>query len=322
MKSRLIVLLSLLCSALITSPDTSAQSYPSKPIRVIVPYAPGGGTDLFARKLAAALSDALGQQVLIENRAGAQGSIGVVQVAKAPADGYTILLTDIGSLGMTPWLYKNPAYDPVKDFAHISLGVAFPYAVVVHPGVPAKNLKHLAALAKAKPDQLTIGYSSVTSQLTGELFKIVAGVTMLQVPYKGGALAIIDLVGGHVDVAFASAASFVPMVKSGKTRALAVTGPKRIPALPDVLTSTESGFPNFEVVGWTSLAAPTNTPKDVIARLNRAVVNVLKTPTLIDDLVLAGFEPVTNSPEEMTDLVKSDYARWGKVIKTAGIIPR
>jgi tripartite-type tricarboxylate transporter receptor subunit TctC len=321
MNSRFFVLTSMMC-ALMASPHTSAQSYPSKPIRFIVPYPPGGGTDVFARVLGAALSESLGHQVIVENRAGAQGSIAIAAVAKAPADGYTILLTEIGSLTMNPWLYNNAGYDPVKDFAHVSLGVTSPNAVVIHPGVPAKNLKELAALAKAKPDSLTFASAGGLSQLTGELFKIVAGIKMLEVPYKGAAPATIDLAGGQVDVMFVTTGSALPMVRAGKTRAIAVTGPARIRALPDVLTSKESGYPDFEVVGWFGIAAPANTPKDVVAKLNREIRNALKTPAIIDKLENAGLEPKTNSSEEMTEIVKSDYARWGKVVKTVGIKPQ
>jgi tripartite-type tricarboxylate transporter receptor subunit TctC len=200
--------------------------------------------------------------------------------------------------------------------------VTSPNAVVIHPGVPAKNLKELAALAKAKPDSLTFASAGGLSQLTGELFKIVAGIKMLEVPYKGAAPATIDLAGGQVDVMFVTTGSALPMVRAGKTRAIAVTGPARIRALPDVLTSKESGYPDFEVVGWFGIAAPANTPKDVVAKLNREIRNALKTPAIIDKLENAGLEPKTNSSEEMTEIVKSDYARWGKVVKTVGIKPQ
>jgi tripartite-type tricarboxylate transporter receptor subunit TctC len=316
------IVTSLIWTTLIASPQPSAQPYPAKPIRFIVPYPPGGGTDLFARTLGAALSEALGQQVVVENRAGAQGSVAIAAVAKAPADGYTILLSEIGSLTMNPWLYENTGYDPVRDFAQISLGVTYPNAVVVHPGVPAKSLKELSAIAKAKPDLLTFASAGALSQLTGELFKVVAGVKILHVPYKGAGPATIDLVGGQIDVMYATAASAIPMVKAGKTRAIAVTGPQRIPALPDVLTSKESGFSDFEVLGWFGVAAPGNTPRDVVVRLNREIRRMLATPAIIEKLVNAGLESKSNSPEEMTELVKSDYARWGKVVKTVGIKPQ
>lgn len=322
MDRRCMVLVPLLWAALLAPPPALAQPYPTKAIRFIVPYPPGGGTDLFARTLAAALSESLGQQVIVENRSGAQGSVGTAAVAKAPADGYTILLSEIGSLTMNPWLYENTGYDPVKDFAQISLGVVYPNAVVIHPGVPAKSLKELAALAKSKPDLLTFASASALSQLTGELFKIVAGAKILHVPYKGAGPATIDLVGGQIDVMYAAAASAIPMVRAGKTRAVAVTGPARLPSLPDVLTSKESGFPDFEVLGWYGIAAPANTPKEVVAKLNREIRSALGTPANIEKLVNAGLESKANSPEDMSNLVKSDYARWGKVVKTIGIKPQ
>ena len=296
-----------------------AQPFPSKPIRIMVAYPPGGVADVIARTIGHALPETLGQQVVIENRTGAQGIVGTATAAKAPADGYTILLSDFGTLTMNPWLYASPGYDPIKDFAYIGLVADYSIAVVVHPGVPATNLKELAALAKAKPDRITFASGSASGQLTGELFKILARIQMVHVPYKGGAPAAVDLAGGHVDLMIAAAPSVVPLVRAGKLRAIAVTGPARTPALPGVSTSRESGFPDFEMTGWNGLAAPANTPKDVVARLHRDVSNLLKTPGVTDKLVAAGFEPRTSSPEEMTELVKSEYGRWGKVVKTAGI---
>ncbi len=236
-------------AVLIAPPCALAQSYPSKPIRFIVMYPPGGGADVFARLLAAALSESLGHQVIVDNRTGAQGSIALSAAAKTPPDGYTIALTEAGSLTMNPWLYANTGYDPVKDFSHIGLGATYPNIVVIHPGVPVKNLKELAALAKTKPGSLTFASAGALSQLTGALFQIVANIKMLEVPYKGAGPAAIDVAGGQVD----------------KTRAIAVTGPARIAALPDVLTSKESGFPDFVVLGWFGVAAPANTPKEIIA---------------------------------------------------------
>ena len=252
-------------AVLIAPPCALAQSYPSKPIRFIVMYPPGGGADVFARLLAAALSESLGHQVIVDNRTGAQGSIALSAAAKTPPDGYTIALTEAGSLTMNPWLYANTGYDPVKDFSHIGLGATYPNIVVIHPGVPVKNLKELAALAKTKPGSLTFASAGALSQLTGALFQIVANIKMLEVPYKGAGPAAIDVAGGQVDMTFITSASAIPMIKAGKTRAIAVTGPARIAALPDVLTSKESGFPDFVVLGWFGVAAPANTPKEIIA---------------------------------------------------------
>lgn len=320
MIGRIVAAASLICATLVASPPALAQPYPSKPIQFIVPYPPGGGTDLFARLLGAALAESLGQPVVIQNRPGAQGSIGLAAVAKAAPDGYTIGLSEIGSITANPWMYQNTGFDPVKDFAHVSLGVTYPNAVVINPEVPAKNLKELAALAKTKP--LSFASASAVSQLAGELFKIVAGVDMLHVPYKGAGPAAIDLAGGQVDVMIATSASAIPLVRAGKTRAIAVTGPARIPALPSVMTSKESGFPDFELVGWFGVVAPANTPKEVVARLNSEIKKALALPAVIEKLENAGLEPRPSSPEEMTELVKSDYARWGKVVQAVGIKPQ
>jgi tripartite-type tricarboxylate transporter receptor subunit TctC len=299
-----------------------AQAYPTKPVRFIVPYPPGGGTDLFARALGSGLSQSLGQQVVVDNRGGAQGAIANAAVARANPDGYTILLTEIGALTMTPWLLRSPGFDSLKDFAQVSLGVTYPNAAVAHPSLAARNLKDLAELAKAKPDAIKFASASPLSQLSGELFKLLADVKMLNVPYKGAGPATIDLVGGQVDVMFVTAASALPMVKAGKTRALVVTGPKRIAALPDVPTSRESGYPDFEVVGWFGVAAPAGTPKDVVARLNREIRAVLGSPGFAEKLQAAGLDVAPSSPEEMAQIVRSDYARWGKVVKAVGIEPQ
>lgn len=319
MNSKCTTFVLMALAAVIVSPSAFPQAYPSKPIRFIVMYPPGGGADVFARLLASALSESLGHQVIVENRTGAQGSIALAAAAKSAADGYTIALSEAGSLTMNPWLYANTGYDPVKDFSHISLGATYPNIVVIHPGVPVKSLKELAALARAKPGSLTFASAGALSQLTGALFQIVANIKMLEVPYKGAGPAVIDVAGGQVDMTFITSASAIPMIRAGKTRAIAVTGPSRISALPDVLTSSESGFPDFVVLGWFGVVAPANTPKDIISKLNNEIRNALKLPTIVDRLEKAGLDPKTSSPEEMTDLAKSDYARWGKVVKTVGI---
>lgn len=299
-----------------------AQAYPTRPLRFIVPYPPGGGTDLFARALGAGLAKSLGQQVVVDNRGGAQGAIANAAVARANPDGYTILLAEIGAFTMTPWLVKSAGFDPLKDFAQVSLGVTYPNAAVAHPSLAARNLKELAELAKAKPDAIKFASASPLSQLSGELFKLLAGVKMLNVPYKGAGPATIDLVGGQVEVMFVTAASALPMVKAGKTRALVVTGPKRIAALPDVPTSRESGYPDFEVLGWFGVVAPAGTPKDLVTRLNREIGAVLRSPGFAEKLQAAGLDVSPSSPEEMTQIVRSDYARWGKVVKAVGIMPQ
>ena len=301
--------------------SSHAQNYPAKPIRFIVPFPPGGGADFLARPLAQEMSVSMGQPVVIDNRSGAQGSLGAAVAAKAPPDGHTIVLVILGILAMNPWIYQDVGYDPVKDFSHITLATTQPLLVVVNPRVPAKNLKELAALAKAHPDQLTFATSSSTTHLAGELFKQISGTRMVQVPYKGGGPAIIDLLGGHVDLSFASIPSVMPMVNAGKLRAIAVTSAGRVPTLGDVPSARESGFPNFEVNSWYSIAAPANTPKDIVTRLNAEIGRVLRIPAVKDRLLTEGLEPKTSTPEEITSYVKSEYERWGKVVKAAGIKP-
>jgi tripartite-type tricarboxylate transporter receptor subunit TctC len=296
-----------------------AQQYPVKSIRFIVPYPPGGGTDLMGRTLAQKLTEALGQQVVVENRSGAQGNNGTALAAKAAPDGYTIALSYVGTLAINPWLYKDAGFDPIRDFAQISLTTVQPYVIVVNPRVPVRTLKELAATAKAKPDSLTFASSASAGQLAAELFKIVTKTKMTHIPYKGAGPAVIDLIGGHVDLMFSSPASSVPQVKAGKLRALAVTSPTRMGALPDVLTSKESGFPDLEIGGWYGIAAPAGTPRDIVNRLNAETVKALALKDVKDRLAGDGLETKTNTPDEMTAFVKAEYERWGKVVKAAGM---
>jgi tripartite-type tricarboxylate transporter receptor subunit TctC len=298
-----------------------AQVYPAKPIRFIAPFPPGGGADFLTRLLGQEMAASLGQQVVIDNRAGAQGNIGAAMAAKAPPDGYTIVLTILGILAMNPWMYQNAGFDPVRDFSHITLATSQPLLVVVNPRVPAKNLKELAALARAKPNELTFATSSSTTHLAGELFKQLSATRLVQVPYKGGGPAVIDLLGGHVDLAFASAPSVQALVGAGKLRALAVTASTRLASLPAVAASKEAGFPQFEVNSWYSVAAPANTPKEIVARLNAEIARALGVSSVREKLLAEGLEPRTNRPEEMAAYVKAEYERWGKVVKAAGIKP-
>lgn len=296
-----------------------AQVYPVKPIRFIVPYPPGGGTDLVGRTLSAKMSESLGQQVIVDNRPGAQGNIGTSVALKSAPDGYTIVLSYVGTVAMNPFLYKNIGYDPLKDFSHISLATVQSYVVVVHPVVPVKNLKELTALLKSQPGRLTFASSAAAGQLAGEFFKVLTGTNMLHVPFKGAGPAVINLLGGHVDLMFASPGGAVPQVKAGKLRALAVTASTRLEALPNVPTSKESGYPEFEISGWYGVATSANTPKDIVMRLNSEIVNALKSSDVRERLTNQGLEVKSNSPEEMTAFAKSEYERWGKVIKSSGI---
>ncbi len=299
----------------------AAQTYPAKPIRFIVPYPPGGGTDLLARALGQKLSESLGQQVVVENRSGAQGNIGTAAAAKSGADGYTIALSHVGTFAINPLLYKDVGYDPLKDFAHISLATVQPYLIVVNPRVPASNLKQLAALAKVRPGQLSFASSSTVAQMAGELFKLVTSTKMEHIPYKGAGPAVIDLIGGNVDLMFSTPPATVPHVKSTRLRAVAVTSAERLAALPDVPTTKESGYPDLEIVGWYGVAAPANTPKDAVARLNAEIVRALKASDIRERLATDGLEARTNSPEEMASFARKEFERWAKVVTAAGIKP-
>lgn len=309
----------LLCLMWVVSVSGScAQGYPAKPIRFIVPFSPGGGTDLLARTLAAKISEPLGQQVVVENRPGAQGNIGTALAAKSAPDGYTIALSYVGTFAINPALYKNVGYDPLKDFSHITLATVQPYIVVVNPGVPAKNLKELAALARTRADRLTFGSSAAAGQMAGEFFKLLTKSKMIHVPYKGAGPAAIDLMGGHIDLMFSTPTGAVPHVKSGRIRALAVTAPTRLSALPEVLTSKESGFPEFEISGWYGVALPVNTPREIVMRLNSEITRALNSNDVRERLSMDGLEPKTNSPDEMTAFARSEFDRWSKVVKASG----
>jgi len=314
---RALTLLGALTLALAQS--AAAQTYPAKSIRFINPYPPGGGTDTFARILAQRMSETLGQQVYVDNRGGAQGSVGTAVAAKAPPDGYTIVLAHSGPLSINPHLYKNVGYDALKDFLPVSLGSQQGYLVVVHPSVPAKTLKELATVARAQPGKLSFGSSSSVAQLIGELFKLVTKTDMLHVPYKGAAPAVIDLLAGYVDLMYSTPASTTPHVKANRLRALAVTSPERLSALPAVPTSKQAGFPEFEVTGWYGVAVPAGTPREIVARLNETIVKIMNSQETKDKLDAAGLDSTASTPEQLGALIRKDYERWGKVVKTIGM---
>ena len=295
-------------------------TYPTRPIKLIVPFPPGGGSDPVARVIAQGLSTRLGQQVYIDNRPGAQGTIGTAAAAKSPPDGYTLLLF-VGALVADPLVAKEPTFDPVKDFTFVTLVTSQPSLAVVGPQVKAANLREFIAEAKANPGSKTFAYGSVSGRLTGELMSQITGAKVLAVPYKGAAPAMIDIAGGRVDLAFASPPSSIPLIKSGKVRGLAVVGPNRLPGVPDVPTSVESGFPDFVVDAWYAIAAPANTPKEIIARLNSEIRQVVNSAAARETFTAEGLEAKTNTPEEMAAFVRSEYQRWGQVVKTAGIQP-
>ncbi|MBI3939150.1 MAG: tripartite tricarboxylate transporter substrate binding protein [Betaproteobacteria bacterium] len=296
-----------------------SQPFPARLVRFIVPFPPGGGTDTVARIAGQKVSEAWGQSIVIENRPGAQGTIGTAIAAKAPPDGYTLILSYVGTFAMAPWMYKDLTYHPLNDFAHITQASSQPFLVVVHPSIPARSLKELAALAKARPGELSFASTGQAPQLAGELFKMITGTKILHVPYKGAGPAVIDLLAGNVVIMFANPISSVPHIKTGKLRGLAVTSSSRVPALPHVPTVKEVGYPDLEMSGWYGVSAPANTPKDVIARLNAEFVRALKRPDVKERLGNVGIDAVGTSSEDFAAYVKAEYERWGKVVKASGV---
>jgi tripartite-type tricarboxylate transporter receptor subunit TctC len=297
-----------------------ADEYPSKPIRLVVPFAAAGTTDFLARAIAQKLGSNLGTSVVVDNRPGAGGNIGSDIVAKSEPDGYTLLLGTVGTHAINASLYKKMPYDTVKDFAPVTLVASVPNMVVVHPSVPAKSIKELIALAKAKPGSLSFGSSGSGSSihLSGELFKSMAGVDMLHVPYKGSGPAVSDLIGGQINMMFDNMPSSLPHVKAGRLRAIAVTSGKRSPAMPDLPTVAEAGVPGYESVAWFGVLAPAGTPPALVKKLNAEIVKVLKSPDVAQRLASQGAEPVFNTPEEFSALIKTEMVKWAKVIKASG----
>ncbi len=303
------------------TPANPAQNYPSKAIRMIVPWPPGGATDILGRMVAQEMSKTWGQQVIVDNRGGASAIIGTDLLAKSAPDGYTIGWI-ISTHVVNPSLYGKVPYDPIKDFIPITLVAYVTDFVSVHPSVPAKNLKELVALMKAKPGQINFASagSGTSTHLAGELFKITAGVSINHIPYKGGGPALSDLVGGQVQMMFGNATSILPFIRGGKTRALAVTSIKRSPALPDVPTVAESGYPGFEVNEWYGIAAPASTPRPIIDKLNAEIVRFITAPAVRDRLATQmGADVAAMPPDEFARFVKSEFEKWTKVIKQGNL---
>ena len=297
-----------------------AQNYPARPILMILGFAPGGSTDLVARVVAQKMSESWGQQVVVDNRPGANGIIGADLVAKANADGYSLLLSSIGPMAINASLYKMP-YDIVADFAPVTYTGNVTNLLVVHPSVAATNVKELIALAKAQPGKLTFGSSGTggAPHMAVELFRILAKVSVTHVPYKGGGPAMADLVGGQISGSFASMPSSIPFVRAGKLRALAVTAPKRSPVEPTVPTISEAGIPGFSVLDWQGLFTTGKTPPAVVNKLNAEVVRILALPDVVEKLAVAGVEIQTSTPKEWGEFVQSEIAKWSKVVKEAGV---
>ena len=307
-------------SAFAAGHSQAQQAYPTKPIRMICPFPPGGTTDVVARLVAQKLTEAWGQQVVVDNRPGAGGIIGTEIVAKAAPDGYTVLLGSITTHAVNPALYKKLNFDPVKDFAPVSLVVSSPQLLAVHPSVAAKSVKELIALAKAKPGQLNYASAGTgtSPHLTFELFKSMAGIDVVHVPYKGTGPAITDLIGGQVQMMITGVVALMPHIKSGKLRGLGVTSAKRVAALPDLPTIAESGIPGFDVSSWFGVFLPGGTPKPIVAKMNAEIRKILEVPEVRQRLIGQGADPASNTPEEFAAYVKAEMAKWGKVARDTG----
>jgi len=298
-----------------------AQGYPSKPIRMVVPYPPGGPLDIMARAIGQKLAEAWGQPVVVENRAGAGGNIGADLVAKSPPDGYTLLMGAVATHAINPTLYGHVPYDPVKDFLPVALVAQVPNILVVNPSVPAVTVKDLIELARARPGTLNFGSGSTgsTGHLAGELFNIMAGVKMVHIPYKGGAPAMADLLAGQVQLMFDNLANALPNVRAGRLRALAVTTLARSPALPELPTIAESGLPGFDLTTWFGVMAPAGTSPEIVARLNAEIVRDLNAKDMRERLEKMGAGvPANNTPEHFAAFIRDEAAKYAKVVRESG----
>ena len=310
----------LACAPTVSTAASADIAYPVKPVRLVVGFAPGGGTDATARTISVKLGPELGQQIIVDNRPGAAGNIATEIVARATPDGHTILLGTIAALAINVSLYDKLPFDPIRDFAAVSLAVSATNVLVVHPSVPAHSVKELIALAREKPGQLTYGSSGIggAGHLAGELFKTMARVNMVHVPYKGGAPAMLDLIAGQVQLVFSTAETAVPQIRGGKIRALAVTMAHRTALLPEIPTIAEAGLPGYEANNWYGFLVPAKTPQPIVRKLHDAIVRVLNMPDVKDSLFRQGLDASPSTPEEFTAYIKSETAKWAKVVKLSG----
>lgn len=297
-----------------------AQTYPTKPIRLITPFPPGGSTDTLARIFAQNLTEVLGEQVIVDNRGGAGGTIGVGLAARAAPDGYTIVIAHVGPLAVAPTLYSKLPYDPTKDFAPISLLATVPAGMVVHPSLPVRSIKDLIALARAKPKQILYasGGSGSFSHLAIVYFELLTKVELGHIPYKGSGPAIIDLIAGRISLHMTGILGLMPHIKSGKLRLLAVDTAKRLAVMPDVATMAEAGVPGYETTQWQGILAPATPSRDIVAKLNAAIIKVLHRPDLKERLAATGVQPLGSTPEEFGAHIKAEIARWAPVVNASG----
>jgi len=309
-------------ASLIAGTAALAQTYPVKPIRFVAAFPAGGPSDIVARAIGRRMSEVLGQSVVIENRTGAGGNIGAEAVAKAPPDGYTVLLG--GSyVTIAPSLYKKPPFDPIRDFAPVSLIVSNQYVLITHPSVPARTVRDLIKIAKAQPGKLNYASTGPGSppRLAGELFKSMAGVDMVNITYKGATPALVDMIGGHIDVYFGGISGTLPPIATNKVRPLAVTSNKRSSQLPDIPTVAEAALPGYDITTWFGLLAPAGTPREIVNKLNGVIVAIVGDPEMKNYLTGQGVDPVTNTPEQFAAYIKGEVPKFAKIVKAAGIAP-
>ena len=300
-----------------------AQTFPARPIRIVVPFPAGGPSDYAARVISQRLPESLGQQVIVDNRPGGAGAVGAEIVARAPADGYMLLIANVGMLSVSPHLIAKLPYDTLRDFAPITNVIGGPSYLVVHPSLPVKNVKDLVALAKQRPGELAYGSAGAgqISHMNGELFRILAGVNLLHVPYKGTAPILPELIGGQTALTFSTAIEVIQFAKQGRVRLIAVTGKQRSPAAPETPTVDESGVPGFEALNWNGIVGPAGLPRDIVNRLNRDIVRALGIAEVKERIAQQGNYPIADTPEQFTAYIKLEYDKWARVVKQAGIKP-
>jgi tripartite-type tricarboxylate transporter receptor subunit TctC len=317
---RIVSTIAVLLMAALPTP-AFAQAYPARPIRIIVPFPAAGTADIMARVVGQKITASWAQQVLVDNRAGAGGNIGAELAAKAAPDGYTLFLCTVGTHAIHQTLYRKLAFDPIRDFAAIAYIAGVPNVAVVHPSIPVKNVKELVAFVKARPGQVNFGSpgSGSSVHMSGEMLKVMAGLNMTHVPYKGNPQAVTDLMTGQIELMITNMPSVIPFIKAGRLRALAVTTRERSPALPDVPTMQEAGIAGYESSAWFGLVGPAATPRDIVTKLNAEVQRILKLPDVRQNLAVQGGEPLFMSADEFGAFIRDETAKWGKVVKAAGV---